>query len=168
MAYSTLDVVATDDANTPERANQVRDNLEFLANPPLCVAKRTSVQAITSGVATAVLFDGEDEDAYGMHSTTVNPDRVTVPIASLYVVTAQVSISTGVGTYLDVRKNGTSVGIDTAKPDSTNDWTVTTRPIRCAANDYFQAFVAHSAGSDRNVSYTPDRSPYLSVRWVGF
>ena len=54
--------------------------VEVLAKPPGCMAQRTDVQSIANATTQFVSFtaaDLRDTDAY--HSTTVNPERLTVP-----------------------------------------------------------------------------------------
>jgi hypothetical protein len=58
----------------------VRDDLEFLARTPGCVAVKTSTQTIPDDIGTDIEFSAADErDTDGYHSPSVNPDEIVVP-----------------------------------------------------------------------------------------
>jgi hypothetical protein len=76
-------------ANAPASwGDAVRDGLNYLANPPACLAYRVAAFTILNGTFTAVPLDAEAFDTDAMHSTTVNPSRLTINTAGLYQVNA--------------------------------------------------------------------------------
>jgi hypothetical protein len=58
---------------------------------PRCLLVSTAANAMSSGTFTAVDFLSEDYDVGGLHSTAVNPSRITIPAGSsgLYLVGAR-------------------------------------------------------------------------------
>lgn len=84
------------------------DVWKFLLNPPMVKARQTTVQTLTTGVSTAIIFQTEDIDTNGFHSSTTNPTRFTPNISGYYVGYAGVSFTvSSVGRReVRVRKNG--------------------------------------------------------------
>jgi len=44
-----------------------------------CTAYHSTTQTLTTATWTALAFDSEDEDTHGMHSTSANTSRFTIP-----------------------------------------------------------------------------------------
>lgn len=70
----------------------------------------TTEQSIPDATWTAIVFNGEDHDTAGFHSTSSNPSRITIPTGfdGYYGISAQVMFDIdAVGIrYIRVRKNG--------------------------------------------------------------
>lgn len=62
------------------------DGLIFSLNPPLCQVYATVSQSIPDNAATAILYDSEVTDLYGMHSTSSNTSRITPTAPGYYEV----------------------------------------------------------------------------------
>lgn len=60
----------------------------YLAPVPACRVYRNAAQTITASTRTALEYNAEYEDAWGMHDTSVNRWRLTAPIAGWYHVGA--------------------------------------------------------------------------------
>lgn len=87
----------------------------ILSRPAVgCRLVRTSSLNIATASGTSIpAWDGETFDTHGFHSTSTDPDRITIPAgcAGLYLVTGQVHLSanaTGRRT-VTVRLNGNQV-----------------------------------------------------------
>jgi hypothetical protein len=66
----------------------IRDDLEFLVDPPACSVFHSVVQSTSSGVSTALAADSENFDNAGMHSTVTNNSRITIQVAGRYLLLA--------------------------------------------------------------------------------
>lgn len=83
----------------------------------VCTVRETTPIAITSGVLTAIQFTLEDSDALGMHSNTVNPDRITLvsPVpadATGFSCTGWIQWDAGSGIReVLVTENGLTIGL---------------------------------------------------------
>jgi hypothetical protein len=72
----------------------------------------STTQSLLNATYTAILFDSEDHDTFGMHSTSVNTSRLTIPAGGdgIYLVGGAVFYdgnATGVR-VARLRKNGTT------------------------------------------------------------
>lgn len=77
----------------------VRDAVNFLAQPPLFVGYQATAQAIPATAWTAINLDSSVADTYSGHSNTVNNSRYTAQVAGWYFmfgVVAYSSNATGV------------------------------------------------------------------------
>ena len=83
------------------RANNVTANTftGVLQTSVACSALITVATTIPNGTSGDLILDTTEYDTHGMHSTTVNPERITIPITGIYRVTARVTVSTGSTLY---------------------------------------------------------------------
>lgn len=133
-----------------------------------------AAQEIANNTYTAVEFDGENHDIGGYHSTTVNPDRITIPVAwdGYYRVYAQVKWGVdntgGRGVYLRLNGNATAITESFADPTSAtynlHQTFVTTRYLE--AGDYLQLVVYQNSGGALDVEAT-SRVTYFGVDYLG-
>lgn len=173
MAYTTPKTWTAGEIVTAANMNQqVRDNISFLANPPACRVYNNANISTTSGAsALALTFNSERYDTDGMHSTSVNTDRITINTAGLYVITADVwfaSNATGRRAAF-VNLNGivtiTGLVISATNGDDTDMNLATT--YKLAAGDYLQVLVQQNSGGALNVRGVGNVSPEFSATWVG-
>jgi hypothetical protein len=93
---------------------QVRDNLIFLHDPPVCVVFHNTSQTFSDGAAKTLNFDSEQTDPGGLHSVAsaaVNP-FITPTVAGTYLCTIEAEWATDAdgGRYLRIRKNPSELG----------------------------------------------------------
>jgi len=82
-------------------------------DPPRCrLTNSANISITTSGTAQALTFDTETYDVNGMHSTSVNTSRITVPSdgAGTYHITASVRFANNATGFREIqfRINGTT------------------------------------------------------------
>lgn len=112
MGYVDLNTIhnpATGTAAPASWGDQVRDNFEFLIDPPTCMVYNSAVQSCPNGYST-LTADSESFDNDSMHSTTTNTSRITCQTAGRYDITTTVLFApnaTG-GRTLSYRVNGGS------------------------------------------------------------
>lgn len=138
---------------------------------PVVAVKADAVQTISSGVVTDLVMGAEDSDTVGWHSTTVNPERVTIGTAGTYLITALVFLqfptpaaSCQFGGY--IMRNGTDyLAFQSGVPAATDTimgYTVAhIAPL--AVNDYITAALYHNYGSSLSTVYTATVSCRLNI-----
>ena len=79
-------------------------------SPLYSAAYATSGQTIADSTFTALTFDTNDFDRGGIHSTSVNPTRFTVPMGGIYLCLGNVTFNPPTATQVAVvlKKNGTT------------------------------------------------------------
>lgn len=179
MAYTTPktwtvgDVLPAADLNT-----HVRDNIAWITNDhPRCRVYRNSDQTISTSTDTAIAFGQERFDVGGMHSTSTNTSRVTIPSggAGLYLLTASVRWAGNATGYrtLSITVNG-APGTGTTIVDESilsigagagTRQTVTTM-YQMAAGDYAEVYVWQNSGGNLACTSNGNYSPEFTVCWI--
>lgn len=153
----------------------LRDNLEFLIEPPSCRVKKTTVsQSIPHATNTAMEFNDADEwDTDDFHDPSTNNTRLTVPtgLAGKYLVAANCCFSpnaTGVRT-LGVRINGSTRVAQVQTPVSSGTYhtelSISTI-VELNVGDYVEFTVYQGSGSSLTISGTPTYSTWGLIHWV--
>lgn len=147
----------------------VRDNVNFLLNPPTSQVFQTAQQNFaTSGSFIVITWDTELYDTDNMVNLGTQNDRITIVTPGLYSVTLAFSFATnGTGIRIArVLKNGaTEVARETsAGLAGTSASMVVSIDLRLAAGDYLVAQGQQTSGGALSSSTTPC---FMSARWVG-
>lgn len=133
------------------------------ANPSFrgALVNISSNYAISNNFPTRVEFDSESYDTDSIHSTTVNNNRLTVPLGVTRVkLVAQAMFDTnGTGfRYLHIIKNGsgvTRVGLPLMRLDASattdTDMQLSSAVVSVTSGDYFELEVFQNSGSDLNI-----------------
>lgn len=152
MAWPTsVPTVATGDVFTHELWNDyVRDQVNGLLSPPLCIVGQaaTTSQQLTASTDTAITMDTAEANPDAMWSSSVNPSRITVPTAGLYVICGSAFIAQYPGyegLRLEVWKNGAVTTLRQAFQGDGNAAISLHGTAVLAANDYVQLY-ANSNG----------------------
>lgn len=148
-------------------------DLNALANPAACRAKRTTAQTITTGGSgTAIQFNAADDyDTHSMHDTVTTNTRVTVPTGwgGLYALKAGVGFdSNATGTraaFIRLNGSGRIAEIDVGANGSDVTYMNLGTDYKLVAGDYAELIVYHTRGSDLTTSTLT--AAFLSLRWVG-
>jgi hypothetical protein len=136
----------------------VKDFLNFLATTyPRVHAYSATGQVLPNAAATFTLiaFDGEVYDTDSMHSTTVNPSRITFTTAGLYHIDVLVSLAASTYTTLTLRTRLNSGGSatggtllrDELYPNGAPNMGPFTFNQFFNAGDYIEFFVAQAGGT---------------------
>lgn len=145
----------------------------FTGGMPICIVRQTAAQSLTSGAWTALLFDTEEVDRDGMHSTVTNTSRLTAVTAGYYWsagISAFSANATGPrGAALSI--NGTRVAGRAAEcmavtAGSTNTATPTASIVFLNVGDYLELQALQTSGGSLNTSVLSDVQSSLSVLWV--
>lgn len=160
MPYVDLNTIhnpATGTVAPASWGDQVRDNDEFLIDPPAVSIKESTAQSITNVTDTALTSDEENYDNNGMHSTVSNTTRLTAQTAGRYLVWGQVQWAGNTGGFyrqMFFRVNGTTQYLVSLSP-AIGDVSVGlqqsgSRTIVLAVTDYVELMVRHNAGGALN------------------
>jgi hypothetical protein len=150
--------------------DNVRDNLVFLAtNRPHCTVNNSTTQSVaTAPTYTALTADTEVSDIGGMHSTSVDTERITVPSGEggLYAVYATVQFAANATGYrhIEFYVNSTTQYPCDQVPAVTTASAVTilsgARTIPLSAGDWVVVRVRQASGGNLDVTLQD-----FSVNW---
>lgn len=153
MAWTNPRTWVTREIPTAAMLNtEVRDNLQYLHDPPQVQLRKTSDQSIPNGAETALIFATELYDPNNMHDTATNNTRVYLPDAGLYLCTGQVQFApntTGIRRARFRVNGGPSFGeFQDSAPNGTNNARLL--PVgqrRFAAGDYIELVAYQTSGA---------------------
>jgi hypothetical protein len=92
MAWVAPPVYTAGSPFTAAQANGISSDLSFLANPPTLRVFNSAAINVPTGVNTFMTFNSEsDKNDIGMHSTSLNTDRLVCTVAGMYLIGAQVN-----------------------------------------------------------------------------
>lgn len=118
-----------------------------------CRAERQSVQGIANAAWTPILFDLEQFDTDGMHSTTVNAGRFTCLQAGVYECIGNVVLATTAGAIAAWMLNGATFhGLSGHAAVVGSTWVSASTIIQLAPGDYVEFAVFQSSGGLVNIS----------------
>lgn len=145
-----------------------------VTDPPRCRIYNSANISLTSGVVTALTFDTETMDDGGMHSTSVNTSRITVPSdgAGWYSIGGCVRFAANSTGYREIKitLNG-SIDIHVSRvPNSgaTDDVRVTIHTeYPLAVGDYVELNATQNSGGALNVLGGFAYSPMFYAKWNG-
>lgn len=139
-----------------------------LSQPPICILRASAIQAVANNGA-ALTWNTEDVDTAGIHSTSVNPTRITPNIAGYWQFTAttQFASNTTGRRGAGIRKNGTDVhyGTITAAGTGVQGSTATVMLQMNGSTDYVESWGFQESGGSIN-THTDLNSTRLEARLV--
>ena len=175
---ATLPVFQTFSAGailTAAQLNNLNSAGQFFLSWPVCETRQTIAQSIPSGgTGATVLFDTNDIDTDGGHSTSVNTDRYTAKTRGRFQVSGKVGYALAGGTLraaeVWLNGGGTSVG-GTIQPPVTGTTsrqaTPTFTQFLNGTTDYFQINAFQNSGGAINTATSTLEESAMSVRMVG-
>lgn len=126
----------------------------------------------STGNYLAITFNSERSDQYGMHSTSTNTSRITVPIAGWYYVWGclrfdanatgirRIAIRFGGSTYIALHSNNAPEAVNTAELSISTIYYF-------AASDYIELAAFQSSGGNLDILATANYSPEFAVMRLG-
>ena len=156
-----------------------RDTLNFLMNPPRCLAYRGSSLGLVDGAWTLIGLGSELYDPYSTaaHDTVTNNSRVHARENGLYIVHCQVRTSTLSSTIIQfqVRKNsaasdtgGTRLFLHSQSGAGGGEATELGRSMDypLTNGDYVESFIRCDTGANPDASLNGGAdATFLSLRW---
>lgn len=158
--YVDLNTVNNPTTGQPAPASwgdQIRENFEFLIDPPACSVYNNTTQSISDGSSTALTCNSEYFDNASWHSTVSATSRLTAPIDGRYLCVATIQWATNATGWrqLTFRVNGTTsylcvqfaaVGASHTVIQSGN------KLLPLTAGDYVEAIGFQDSGGSLNVT----------------
>lgn len=141
---------------------------------PHCVVRRSALQTLTTAVSTAILWDVDETDDWGMHDTGSNQSRIVIPVRGRYIVTCGIQwefSSAGNRTlhFLDTG-TGNRIFAGTGRPALTGAVNIQTQTLATVdsfnAGTYIEAFAEQDTGGDLDIQQS-NRLTYMSVTRIG-
>jgi hypothetical protein len=156
----------------------VRDNTNFLQDPPAVLATRLSNVAIGTGADTSVPFiDTDIYDTDTMHSNVTNSSRLTCNTAGAFFITGTVQFgpnATGQRHARILLNSATELaGESLLSPDSGHPVRLTVGvQWKLAVTDFVELQVFQASGAGLSITGTQDNSPgpgpcYFAANWIG-
>jgi len=132
---------------------------------------RNASTTVSNNTATAIAFNSQRYDTAGMHSTTVNPERITIKSAGIYSIAAHIVFaanSTG-RRQLQIKLNATTIIAlsEHAQTVGQIDSYSTSTIYKLAVDDYLEVYAYHLAGGDLAVTSSTNYSPEFRVHKIG-
>ena len=172
MPYVDLNTIHNPATGTVAPAawgDQVRDDLEFLVDPPACSVFASSDTVVATATDVLLPAPSENFDNDAMHSTVTNTGRITIQTAGRYLFFARIAFQASTaGTYRAIRyklNGGSVVELNNAAPVA--DASVSTiLPISwtlvLAASDYVEIWVRQNTGGNLNSRIMEFAATYLT------
>lgn len=153
---------------------ELRDSVNFLANPPAVRAYHNVNQSAANGVRIVLALNSERYKTSGyptMHDNVTNNSRITIVVAGIYTVIGNLEWAgvnaTGVR-QAEIRLNGATHLAITSVPaaSSVQPLTVATT-YKLGIGDYVELTGFQNSGGALNVNSGGNWSPELAVTWLG-
>ena len=155
---------------------EIKDSLNFLANPPAVRLTHSVAQSIAHQATGLLAFNTERHKTAGyagMHDNVTTNSRITIVTGGLYVVTAHITFDSNVtgARALTLRRAGTTGIAEQVQPAEASGWFHQGMSIatvwRFAAGEYVEVVVVQDSGVALNVQKIGDHSPEFTATWVG-
>jgi hypothetical protein len=142
-----------------------------------CALTKSVAQSIANASEVTILFDTEDYDTDGFHSTSSNTSRITIPTGKggKYLVTMQAMVnSVGYPTQGGFNKNGanlitTYTAAVAGSGQPSRPCVQISQQFSLAAGDYIELFIYQATGAAADVTgnnYTPNATRF-AVQYLG-
>jgi hypothetical protein len=173
---STISCIDPDDPNAVADAADATGDGSAADRPTSYITGTPTVKgvvaetAIANSLVTRLPVTGEEWDAGGMHSLTLNTSRFIAPIDGIYQVSGTIewrASTGGIQRYVSIRRNGsTEVSVSQVSPvKSTVQFTsqVISGQVKLTAGQYIEAFVLQDSGASLNIV---GGTSHIDVSWI--
>lgn len=173
MVYTTPTTATAGNVATAASWNtSVRDNIEFLHDPPAARVYNSVNLSIPHNTATALTFNSERYDNDNIHDTGSNTSRLTCRTAGKYHCFASVDFASHSGgeRYLLLRLNGTTPIVSQTSPAMITSGLPTDLHVSTdyplIVGDYIEVVVWQATGGALNVVKNNNFSPEAGITWA--
>lgn len=148
---NTLHNPATGNVAPAAWGDGVRDNFEFLIDPPACSVFNSVAEGATNGVTKVLSADSENYDNFSGHSTVTNNSRITITTPGRYFCFSLVQFavnSAGLRRVSFLVNGSTSWGAHQAANAGNTDLTRLpgVRTLTLTTGDYVEATCFQNSG----------------------
>lgn len=151
------------------------DGLTFALNPPICQVYATVAQNIPTGAATAILYDSENIDLYGMHSATANTSRITPTAPGWYEVSggAVYAFNASGSRKCQPYVNGSPINYASGQVPPVGAGSGLGTAVGCptvelyfnGTTDYVELYAFQDSGSTLGINPNAANESFLRVKW---
>lgn len=170
---TTLTAVAGAVLTASQWNSNNRDPVNWLLAPAILRIRQTSAQSIPNNTITAVLFDTEDVDSTGMHSTSSNTSRATAVYPGWYWTGGNVTFAangTGVrSTSWAINgslQNGSGTDFPVGSAATTNQLGASGTLFFLNVGDYLELRCFQVSGGALNLDVTSSGQSTMALHWV--
>jgi hypothetical protein len=149
--------------------NHISGNLNHLYDAPICKITHSTTQTATNGDETNLAFDTDVDDPDGMHSTSVNTDRIFWSRTGLWAVVFRAALAADADGWRYLRVENTPLISQIGLAGSAGSeyvlhlsGLVHVTSATGATADSIRALVSHLAGASLTVSSLPE----FEVQWL--
>lgn len=179
MAYTSPTTRSTGNSISAAQWNaDMVDNVKWLAGDssgkPSCRVYNSANIAVTTATWTSLTFDSEQYDVGGLHSTSSNTSRFTIPSGGAGKYTFKgccefAANSTG-ARAIRILLGGTVTLWQDSRPTVPSASGTTVMNIACdyalTVGEYVELQVFQDSGGNLNALATANYSPYFSAMWL--
>ena len=151
--FSSIPVLPASDpisANEAARKSYIDNSIN--AKFRSVIVRKTVDQTIVTATDTTLTWDTETDDPDGMHDNVTNNNRLTAPVAGIYLaivcITWDVTAPAGTNYEVWIRDQGTNIRGKSNASGSTQSQVVSTL-VRLALNDWVEVQVHQNSGSNK-------------------
>lgn len=120
-----------------------------------CMVSISSGQSISNATYEAISWNSETSDTPGWHDLVTNPERITVDVDGVFLITANIRFGANATGYREIAisKNGTKERYDSRNAQSAG-WTNLTISgvFELSSGDYLEVEVYQTSGGSLNVN----------------
>jgi hypothetical protein len=151
---------------------EIRDTVNYIAGPPIFIAKQAVAQSIASSTFTPITFTTEEVDNYAGHSNSTNTSRYTAQLAGWHHVLGVVQWTANVtgrrvgALYVNgsIVRQTEIVTVTTATGTTTN---IVETALYLNVGDYVEAVGWQSSGAALSTqSGFPQSACFFGVLWI--
>lgn len=166
----TASKIANDAIDSARLSSGSVGSSEIATLPTARVYNSAAISIATGGFGSALTFNSERWDSDSIHSTSVNPSRLTAPVDGLYLINGSVQFAANATGYrsLWISYNGTSnIGQTTVSNQGADVVTIVISTVwKLVATEYVQLFAFQNSSGALNVTSVAALSPEFSLTWL--
>ena len=170
MTFSAGAVLTASQMNT-----YVRDNVDFLSEPPRALAYHNTTQSISTATETIMACNSEEYDSDTMHDPSTNNERLTASTAGTYLLNGACAFASGYTGRFFIYLKSTGGGGHTAILDhhcsagGSQPQGMVGGTIALAAAEYAWISVYQESGGALNITSgaTNRAGASIAATWIG-
>lgn len=145
----------------------LRDNFEFLVDPPNCSVYNSSAVSVSTSSATILNANSENYDNDAMHSTVSNTSRITFQTPGRYGCTASAQFGANAAgiRQIEFLLNGVAILASVSRIPAVSgfdSYVKTFIKVTAAAGDWIEARVFQNSGGALNVTLVEFTAEFLT------
>ncbi len=159
-----------DNSNATPPSYSSNTDYDIIATPFGVEVNISGAEAITTSSATFISFDDEQQDIYGLHDTSTNPDRVQIPLNGWYDMSCAASFAANSSgrrqLFISQGAAPTHMGIQQYPAYTSGGLPMAMAVNRyLVAGEYVKCGVFQDSGGDLNIQDIDEYSAFFTVKY---